>query len=343
MSLITRCPACETMFKVVPDQLRISDGWVRCGQCDEVFDASANLVQETAALSAQTADAGAHWALAGTGDNAVASAASAALAVGDAAKVAMPASVQSSMPASSAAAQSGQADLPPPPEGSSPTTDVELAPAASAVMPGDLPDRGGRRGADQGIGHGHARSGDARRLTDIAAGRVSFMQAGTVGSIWGRTWVRVSLALSCLILLLGLGAQVVDVERDHIAALEPATRPWLASLCELQGCTISPIQRIESIVIESSSFNKLRGDVYRLNFAVRSSAPIEVGLPAIELTLTDSQDRVLTRRVFQGAELGAKTSVLAPGAEWQGSWGVSVKGTGITDQISGYRMLAFYP
>ena len=46
MSLITRCPACATTFKVVPDQLRISDGWVRCGQCTEVFDATANLVQE---------------------------------------------------------------------------------------------------------------------------------------------------------------------------------------------------------------------------------------------------------------------------------------------------------
>ena len=27
------------MFKVVPDQLRISEGWVRCGQCAEIFDA----------------------------------------------------------------------------------------------------------------------------------------------------------------------------------------------------------------------------------------------------------------------------------------------------------------
>ena len=45
MSLITRCPACRTMFKVVPDQLRISEGWVRCGQCEEIFDAQANLQQ----------------------------------------------------------------------------------------------------------------------------------------------------------------------------------------------------------------------------------------------------------------------------------------------------------
>jgi len=46
MSLITRCPSCETLFKVVPDQLRISDGWVRCGQCEEVFDASRHLLSE---------------------------------------------------------------------------------------------------------------------------------------------------------------------------------------------------------------------------------------------------------------------------------------------------------
>ena len=42
-SLVTRCPACGTLFKVVPDQLRISEGWVRCGQCDEVFDAQAQM------------------------------------------------------------------------------------------------------------------------------------------------------------------------------------------------------------------------------------------------------------------------------------------------------------
>lgn len=52
MSLITRCPACATMFKVVRDQLRISGGWVRCGQCAEVFDASAHMVDEGALVAA---------------------------------------------------------------------------------------------------------------------------------------------------------------------------------------------------------------------------------------------------------------------------------------------------
>lgn len=43
MSLATRCTACGTIFRVVQDQLRISDGYVRCGRCAEVFDAGEQL------------------------------------------------------------------------------------------------------------------------------------------------------------------------------------------------------------------------------------------------------------------------------------------------------------
>src|SRR3954470_21121239 len=46
MGLITRCPVCGTMFKVVADQLKISEGWVRCGHCAEIFDAAADLHDE---------------------------------------------------------------------------------------------------------------------------------------------------------------------------------------------------------------------------------------------------------------------------------------------------------
>lgn len=43
MSLATRCPACGTVFRVVQDQLKVSQGWVRCGQCHEVFNALESL------------------------------------------------------------------------------------------------------------------------------------------------------------------------------------------------------------------------------------------------------------------------------------------------------------
>jgi len=48
MSIITQCPQCATQFRASPQQLRASQGWVRCGHCDEVFDAAVNAVSQRA-------------------------------------------------------------------------------------------------------------------------------------------------------------------------------------------------------------------------------------------------------------------------------------------------------
>lgn len=40
MSWITRCPACGVTYKVVPDQLKVAQGWLRCGQCLQAFDST---------------------------------------------------------------------------------------------------------------------------------------------------------------------------------------------------------------------------------------------------------------------------------------------------------------
>lgn len=36
---ITHCPDCATAFKVTPEQLKLANGWVRCGRCNAVFEA----------------------------------------------------------------------------------------------------------------------------------------------------------------------------------------------------------------------------------------------------------------------------------------------------------------
>jgi predicted Zn finger-like uncharacterized protein len=43
MLLATRCPFCETVFRLQPAQLALRRGLVRCGHCQEVFDASSSL------------------------------------------------------------------------------------------------------------------------------------------------------------------------------------------------------------------------------------------------------------------------------------------------------------
>lgn len=58
---VTYCPTCATSFKVTPDQLRLANGWVRCGRCTCVFEALANLtppvaLSDTASLAAMLAE-----------------------------------------------------------------------------------------------------------------------------------------------------------------------------------------------------------------------------------------------------------------------------------------------
>lgn len=63
MSLLaTRCPECGSVFRIVEDQLKVSDGWVRCGHCSQVFNAREHLgtLEEPPAASAFDADAAPH-------------------------------------------------------------------------------------------------------------------------------------------------------------------------------------------------------------------------------------------------------------------------------------------
>lgn len=54
-SLATRCPTCGTVFRVVQDQLLVSEGWVRCGRCSGVFNAADDLLDITTGLPVQLA------------------------------------------------------------------------------------------------------------------------------------------------------------------------------------------------------------------------------------------------------------------------------------------------
>ena len=50
MSMYTRCPHCETHFKVSREQLQASSGQVRCGRCQRAFDAFATLTSRAPAV-----------------------------------------------------------------------------------------------------------------------------------------------------------------------------------------------------------------------------------------------------------------------------------------------------
>lgn len=50
MALATKCPHCNTVFRVAHDQLKLRGGIVRCGACNEVFDGNAALLEPPATL-----------------------------------------------------------------------------------------------------------------------------------------------------------------------------------------------------------------------------------------------------------------------------------------------------
>lgn len=175
---------------------------------------------------------------------------------------------------------------------------------------------------------------------DVLKG-LQFLRRARREAFWRGTWVRAGLGLAVLLLSGLLLLQWVVHERARLAAAEPALRPALQALCDVAGCELAPLRRIEAFVIESSAFNKTHGEGFQLALAIRNTGALPLGMPAAELSLTDSQDQAVLRRVFLPTELGAPPT-LGPGAEWNATVPVRVAGAP-TLRIAGYRVLVFYP
>lgn len=324
MSLITQCPECATMFKVVPDQLRISGGWVRCGQCDKVFDANAHLHTEPGSDSKEIRSDKPSGTLQNgqtrpAATNQVRNVKATADPMGtdaDRNLVERPAAGQSSLTIAVETLES--------------STQEEHV-HGTPLDQGDVVDELVRAVAASSA----SPSGESETP--------QFLNSNHTGKVRGGKLAQFFWATVCFLMLTVLAVQVLVQERDRIVATVPITASVLQPLCDFVGCKITPLRQIESIVIDHSSFTVGPGGVYVLSFAIKSAALTEVAIPSLELTLTDFQDRVVARRVFSAKELGYPGQMLAPGGEWTGLAPVEVKLPEAGARISGYRLLAFYP
>jgi predicted Zn finger-like uncharacterized protein len=351
MSLITSCPACGTMFRVVPDQLKISEGWVRCGHCSEVFDASAHLSDESVLDALQDAQGTRSMGLEPTPTEPPAApppAAPPAQRWADAPTVpaelrTRPAELDERSPAPAAGEDDGSAE----PSDFFPEAEevqslepspldapfVFRRPEISLSDFGEEPEPGTES---------HILPEDLqRRDVEEEVPNVSFVRKARRRSVWRRPFVRLVLALLVLALGAALALQVAYQDRDRLALTQPMLRPALEEMCVLLQCRLGPPRQIEAVVIDSSGFNRLRNDIYRISFTLRNSASVAVAVPAMELTVTDSQDQVLARRVLTPLELGAEDATIPAAGDWSRTIGVTLA-TGGT-RVAGYRLLAFYP
>jgi hypothetical protein len=109
------------------------------------------------------------------------------------------------------------------------------------------------------------------------------------------------------------------------------------------GCQVSPLREIEAVVIDSSAFVKIRPNVYRVHFTLKNTAVYAVGTPSLELTLTNTGDQAIVRRIFSPQEFGIQQASMAPSAEMNAVVSIGVKLADDAERVSGYRLLVFYP
>jgi hypothetical protein len=172
---------------------------------------------------------------------------------------------------------------------------------------------------------------------------VAFLRQARRAARWRRPAIRACLGFIALILLITLVLQVVVHERDLLAALKPPLRPWIEALCEPLGCTVEAPRRIDAINIEVSTFRRTADQRYQLSFQLRNIALFPVRTPAVELTLTDAQDRVLLRRVLKSEETKAPGALPAAG-DWSSSLALGVDAAALgAEPVAGYRLFLFYP
>lgn len=172
---------------------------------------------------------------------------------------------------------------------------------------------------------------------------VSFLPVHRDGSGRRKPLRRLTLSFLIAALLLGLAGQIALHERDRIIAQHPGLRHWFLAFCAPFNCKLSALKEKDSIVIDGASFNKITGDSYRLTFTLKNTSTFKLAVPAIELTLTDSLDQPVLRRVFLSTELDLKSETLAGGSERATSLTMAVNLDSAAQQIVGYRLYAFYP
>lgn len=169
-----------------------------------------------------------------------------------------------------------------------------------------------------------------------------FVRQARRRAFWSSASVRV--VLSCLTVLLSaaLLAQWGIHERDQVAARWPALRPMLAEACQSLGCTVSPLRQIDDVVIDSSALVRKLGNFYAFDLVLKNQAQVPVAAPALELSLTDLNDQVISRRVFLPGEMPGIPAELPARGSLSTSLRLSIN-LGNETPMSGYRALLFYP
>jgi predicted Zn finger-like uncharacterized protein len=328
MTLATRCVACGTVFRVTQDQLKISEGWVRCGHCQEVFNGLETLFDLEKEAPPEPEQAGQPPA---------------PMEPADAFDAPAPAPWSAPEPAAARTAPASDSD---------PHTDFEPQSAFRADLePGFKAEPGWRNDKDA--------EAEVERPADLRGNPVppradaapampatpGFLQEGETQASWRRPPAGILLAAAAL-LGLALALQVTVHFRDHLAARWPAARPLLTALCVPLGCELQALKKVAALTVEASGLApEGRADTFLLTMTLRNRDTVELAMPSVDLSLTDARGTLLARRMLGPADFRRApdgetlATTLSPGGEWQVQAALTISG----QPTNGYTVELFYP
>lgn len=267
MAMVTRCPACDTVFRVSPPQLQARNGTVRCGRCLTVFDGFQTL---STASNLGTPEPAAP-------DGGASNASPAEPAMSDAEAV------------ETAATEYEPVPLPPPPEPAFKLESVSATELAAAAGP--IPEPAAKSGIAEEAGD-YGPAPEQLTIEDHLFLEETREAKARSRRLWGA---------GAALLLLALATQAVYAYRGEIAAYYPGVRPYLARMCGTLRCAIVLPQRPRVIAIEASDLqatDPARPGVIHLTATLRNHGSYDVGFPALDLVLTNTRDHTLARRIF---------------------------------------------
>jgi predicted Zn finger-like uncharacterized protein len=320
MSLLTRCPACETLYRLVPDQLRISQGWVKCGQCSEIFDASQHLVELALAEEQEPKK--------------------------DETEPEEPTS-----PLTGDALEDNESCLDGPVQAEGEPADTsDWVDTRDTEIVADAPDQVTTEAIPEDVSAPLETFPPASQdlattvpmATEPGVG-ASFLQDKVDRREPYASWLRAGLYVVMAGLVVGLGGQYVYWEREKLAAAYPSLKPVLQRICAPIGCSVKALQRIDALTLDAAAFQKISEDTYRLTFVIKNQSVLMLALPSVELTLTDVQDQPVIRRVLTPAELFDSSVELGDGSDRAVIRLIQIKQSELLQRVVGYRLLAFYP
>lgn len=152
-------------------------------------------------------------------------------------------------------------------------------------------------------------------------------------------------AVAAVLLALGLAGQASFHYRSELAVAFPSLQPLLLAFSQALDRPLPLPARSELVSIETSDLqtDTARGNLLVLNATLRNRAPYNQAYPLLELSLTDTQDVAIARRVFTPNEyLPAKKS---SGQAFPANSDLAVRLWIEAKDISaaGYRLYIFYP